>query len=158
MSKKFTRKRIIAAVAAVSVAAVAAVAIAYWTTTATGTGSGSVSNAAAVVQLTGTITNQLHPGGSSPVTITAARDADTTLKIGQVTGTVSVDATHVTAGCSASDFSFSTPAGDQTVTNGTGSQTLTSGTASMTNSLSNQDACKGATLSIALTAGAPSAP
>ena len=156
MSIKFTRKRITAAVAAVAAVAIAAVAIAYWTTGATGTGSGSVESTAATVQLTGTVDDQLHPGGSSDVTITAARDAETSLKIGQVTGTVSVGEPHATNGCSAGDFSFSTPAGDQTVTAGTGNQTLTDGTITMTNSASNQDACKGASLSIALSAAAAS--
>ena len=156
MSHKLTRKRIIAAVAAVSVVAIAAVAIAYWTTGATGNGTGSVESTAATVTLVGTVDNQLHPGGSSPVTIKANRDSQTSLRIGQVTGTVSVDSAHATAGCLAGDFSFSTPAGDQTVTAGSGQQTLTSGTVQMANSAVNQDACKGASLSIALSAAAAS--
>jgi hypothetical protein len=56
------------------------------------------------------------------------------------------------------DFTFTGPSGDQTVTAGSGTQALTSGSLAMANSASNQDACKGASLTLTLSAAAPTTP
>jgi hypothetical protein len=154
---KSRRALVLGVVAALGIAAAA---FAYWTTSGSGTGTGSVGTASPRT-VTGTIDNALVPGGSSSVTLTANRDANSSYKIGAITGAVSVDSAHATAGCLAGDFSFTGPSALQTVdaqsgTNGT-TQTLTPGSISMTNSSANQDACKGAALSIALNAAAPAA-
>jgi hypothetical protein len=150
---KSRRALVLGVVAALGIAAAA---FAYWTTSGGGSGSGSVGTAAAA-SVHGTITSALVPGGSSSVTLTADKDAHTTYKIGAITGTVSVDKTHADAGCAAADFAFVGPTADETVTAGTGTQTLTAGSVSMDNTSANQDACKGADLTLTLTVAAPAA-
>jgi hypothetical protein len=154
---KSRRALVLGVVAALGIAAAA---FAYWTTSGSGTGTGSV-GADTARSVNGTIDNALVPGGSSSVTLTADRDANTTYKIGAVTGTVSVDAASAAAGCKAADFHFSGPSALETVAaqdglNGT-TQTLTAGSISMDNTTANQDACKSASLTIALHAAAPTA-
>jgi hypothetical protein len=159
MSRRFNKKT--AAITVVAVLAVSAAAFGYWTTTGGGTGTGSVGSATART-VTGTIDDSLYPGSHSSVTLTADKDANTTYRIGNITGTVTVgnayDASTNPAGCKASDFTFTSPAGDQTVVAGLGPQTLTAGSISMSNSVLNQDGCKGASISIALSAAAPTTP
>jgi D-serine deaminase-like pyridoxal phosphate-dependent protein len=148
---KSRRALVLGVVAALGIAAAA---FAYWTTSGSGSGTGLVGSDVART-VNGTIDNALAPGGQSSVTLTANRDINTSYKIGAITGSVSVDSAH--SGCQASDFAFTGPTTVQTVPAGSGTQTLAPGSISMTNSSSNQDACKGATLSITLAAAAPAA-
>ena len=72
MFPKFMTKKRALVLGAVAILAVAGAAIAFWTTTGKGEGSGKVKTANGELVLHGTITNELTPGGSSPVTFTAA--------------------------------------------------------------------------------------
>ena len=161
MSRRFTRKRVVAVVGVVAALAIAATAFAYWTTTGSGTGTGTVSSDTART-ITGTVASGLTPGGSETVTLTANKDANTTYKVGAITGVVTVgnayDPSTNPTGCKAGDFHFTGPSADETVPAGSGTFTLTSGTLAMDNTAANQDGCKNASISIALTAAGPATP
>ena len=65
---------------------------------------------------------------------------------------VSIDTAHAEAGCKATDFSVADTAEGQTIPANTSGVALSnSGTIKMTDSAENQDACQGATISLALT-------
>jgi hypothetical protein len=149
--KMINRKRAVV-LAAVAVVALAGIAVAFWTTTGSGSGSGSVASSNGTLVLHGTITSQLTPGGSSPVTFTADNSNSSSLQVGTVHAVVSIDKEHAEAGCKASDFSIADTEENQTIP-AKGSEVALSndGSISMTDSAENQDACKGASISLALT-------
>jgi hypothetical protein len=137
---------------AVAILAVAGVAVAYWTTTGSGSGSGSVAASNGTLVLHGTITSALTPGGSSPVTYTADNAGSSSLQVGTVHAVVSIDEEHATAGCKASDFSIADTAENQVIAaKSSGVALAKDGSISMADTAANQDACKGASISLALT-------
>jgi hypothetical protein len=72
--------------------------------------------------------------------------------VGTVHAVVSIDTEHAEAGCKASDFSIADTAENQTIPASTSGVALAkSGLIKMTDSAESQDACKGATISLALT-------
>jgi hypothetical protein len=136
----------------VAVLALAGIAIAYWTTTGSGSGSGAVASSNGSVVLHGTITNELTPGGSSPVSFTADNANSSSEQVGTVKAVVTIDKTHAEAGCEASDFTIGDTAENQTIpANGSGVALAHAGTISMADTASNQDACQEAKISLALT-------
>lgn len=147
------KKRTMLVLGAVAVLAVAGVAVAYWTTSGSGSGSGAVaSSSSGAVVLHGTITNALTPGGSSPVTFTADNSNSSSEQVGTVHAVVSIDKAHAEAGCEASDFTISDVAENQVIAANSNGVALTNGgSISMADTSSNQDACQGATISLALT-------
>jgi hypothetical protein len=146
------KKRTMLVLGAVAVLAVAGVAVAYWTTTGSGSGSGAVASSNGTVVLHGTITNALTPGGSSPVAFTADNSNSSGEQVGTVHAVVSIDDTHAKAGCEASDFTIADTGENQVIpAKGTGVALTNGGTISMADTASNQDACQGATISLALT-------
>ena len=147
-----TKKRTMLVLGAVAVLAVAGVAVAYWTTTGSGSGSGAVAGSNGTLVLHGTITNELTPGGSSPVAYTADNGNSSSEQVGTVHAVVSIDDAHAKAGCEASDFTIADTGENQTIpANSTGVALSHGGTISMADTASNQDACQGATISLALT-------
>ena len=129
--------------------AIAGAAFAYWTTTGSGSGSGSVASANGTLVLHGTITDQLTPGGSSSVTFTADNSNSTSLEVGTIHAVVSIDAGH--SGCSAADFHIADTAQNQVIAAGaTGVPLDDDGLITMDDTAVNQDACKGASISLAL--------
>jgi hypothetical protein len=146
------KKRTVLVLGAVAVLAVAGIAIAYWTTTGSGSGSGAVASSNGTLTLHGTISNQLTPGGSSPVAFTADNANSSSEQIGTVHAVVSIDPTHATAGCQASDFTIADTAENQVIAANSSAVALASnGLISMADTAANQDACQGATISLALT-------
>jgi hypothetical protein len=146
------KKRNLAVLGTVAVLAIAGAAFAFWTTTGSGSGSGSVAASNGTLALHGTITSALTPGGSSAVTFTADNTNKSSEQVGTVHAVVSIDETHATAGCKASDFTIEDTAENQVIAAETSGVALTNnGSISMTDSAVNQDACKGATISLALT-------
>ncbi|HWF31967.1 MAG TPA: hypothetical protein VG188_05350 [Solirubrobacteraceae bacterium] len=135
-----------------AVLAVAGVAVAYWTTSGSGSGSGAVANSNGAVVLHGTITNELTPGGSSPVAFTADNANSSSEQVGTVHAVVSIDEAHAKAGCEASDFTIADTEENQVIAaNGAGTALTHGGSISMADTASNQNACQGATISLALT-------
>jgi hypothetical protein len=150
--RKLLKKRTVLVLSAVAVLAVAGLAIAYWTTSGSGSGSGAVASSNGTLTLHGTISNELTPGGSSPVAFTADNANSSSQQVGTVHAVVSIDDAHAKAGCEASDFTIADTAENQVIAaNGKAVALSNEGTISMADTNSNQDACKGATISLALT-------
>jgi hypothetical protein len=150
--RKVMNKKRAVVLAAVAVVALAGIAVAFWTTTGSGSGSGSVAPSNGTLVLHGTITSQLTPGGSSPVTFSADNSNSSSLQVGTVHAVVSIDEEHAENGCKASDFTIADTEENQTIPAKSSEVALTTdGSISMTDSTENQDACKGATISLALT-------
>lgn len=150
MFRKLLKKRTALVLSAVAVLAVAGIAVAFWTTTGSGEGSGKVAASNGTLTLHGTITNALTPGGSSPVAFTADNAGSSSLQVGTVHAVVSIDEAH--SGCKASDFTIAdTEEGQVIAPHATNVSLTNGGTIKMADSAANQDACQGATISLALT-------
>jgi hypothetical protein len=150
--KVLKKKRTITALAVVAVLAIAGAAFAYWTATGSGEGSGSVASSNGTITLHGTISDQLVPGGSSAVKLTADNAGSSSLSVGTVHAVVSIDEAHANAGCKASDFTIADTVENQVIAaHASGVALAHDGTVSMTDSSENQDACQGAAVSLALT-------
>ena len=149
--KALIKKRTAVILGAVAVLAVAGIAIAYWTTTGSGNGSGAVAASNGTLALHGTITEELTPGGSSAVSYSADNSGSSSLQVGTVHAVVSIDKSHAEAGCEASDFTIADTAENQVIAaKGSGVALAHGGSISMADTAVNQDACKGATISLAL--------
>ena len=132
--------------------ALAGAAYAFWTTSGSGSGSGSVASSNGTLSLHGTINSELTPGGSSTVSYTADNAGTSSLQVGTVHAVVSIDAEHAEAGCKASDFHIADVEENQTIAaKGSKVALANDGSISMDDSEANQDACKGASISLALT-------
>jgi hypothetical protein len=134
-------------------------AYAYWTTTGTGTATATAGTTAAVT-ITGTVTGTIYPGGSFPVEFTVDNPNATTAAIGTVSATA-FDSDI--AGCDTLiaeptfvDFSMANVAQNFTISANANDEALPNdGSLVFGNSpLENQNACKGAVITITLSATA----
>jgi hypothetical protein len=149
--KAVKKKRTLAILGVVAALALAAAAIAYWTTTGSGEGSGSVASTNGTIVLHGTISDELVPGGSSAVKFTADNEGSSSLQVGSVHAVVSIDESHAEAGCKASDFTIADTVENQVIAaHAKGTALANDGSISMVDSEANQNACQGATISLAL--------
>ena len=155
--KIFRSKKAIAVVAAAALTVgVAGAAFAFWTTSGSGNGNATTqtSNGALTLNVSADSTN-LYPGGSAPVSITATNTSTgTSLKVTTVSfDHLSVDGAHVTAGCQASDYSVGTVTSIPTVVDAgtTSAGNVATATLSMANTALNQNACKGAVVTLYFT-------
>jgi hypothetical protein len=149
--KVLTKKRALV-LGVVAILAVAGVAVAFWTASGSGSGSGTVASSNGSLVLHGSIAPGLTPGGNETVSFTADNTNSSSLQVGTVHAVVSIDEAHAEAGCKASDFSVADTIENQTIPASTSGVALSNtGSISMTDSAANQDACKGATISLALT-------
>jgi hypothetical protein len=144
---KFGKKRVLA-LATVAALAVAGIAYAYWTTT--GSGSGSATNAASngTLALHASFADGLTPGASEPVSFTADNTGTSNLYVGTVSSIVSTDK----PACDVSWFSVPDAVVGQTIPHGQSGVALTPGsTITFADSTTaNQDACKGAKVTLTL--------
>jgi hypothetical protein len=147
--RKLLKKRTALVLGAVAVLAVAGIAVAFWTTSGSGSGSGAVADSNGTLVLHGTITNALTPGSTSPVAFTADNSGSSSLQVGTVHAVVSIDGAH--PGCKASDFSIADTAENQVIPAEGSAALAHDGSISMADTAENQDACQGATISLALT-------
>jgi hypothetical protein len=145
---RFTRSRKIA-LGAVAVVAVAGLAYAFWTGTGSGTGSGDVGTGGNVT-LSATVTDGIAPGNSVPVSFAASNATDSPVRVGTVhLVSVAVDAAH--SGCNTADFSMADVVQNHEVPAQATNESLPNdGSLAMANTAVNQDACKGATLTLTL--------
>jgi len=149
--RKLIKKRTLV-LGLVAVLAIAGIAIAYWTTTGSGEGSGTVASSNGTLTLHGEVTEALTPGASSPVKFSADNAGSSSLQVSTVHAVVSIDKEHAENGCKSSDFSIADTAENQVVgAKQSGVALAKEGSIAMTDSAENQDACKGATISLALT-------
>ena len=144
LSKKFA-----AIAVSVGVAVTATAAFAYWSAEGSGTGGGNVAAGNGALVLHATVpTAGLFPGGSVTVPYTADNASSTDLQVGTVHAVVN---TSVPA-CLASWFTIADVAQNQVITHGTtGTALANSGTLFFNNDAADQNACKNATISLALT-------
>ena len=142
----------IAAIAAATtiVAAGAGTAFAYWTTTGSGSGSASVATSNGTITLHAAFNGNLTPGTVETVSYTADNPGTSSLYVGTITPTVSIDAAHVTAGCLVGDFSIAPTTSNTTVPAHTTGMAVGTGTLAFADSSANQDGCKGAVITLTL--------
>jgi hypothetical protein len=160
---KSPRKVVVALVSAGLVAASGGAAYAYWTSGGTGTGTATAGTTVGVA-ITGTVAGTIYPGGTFTVVLKANNTNSSTVKIGTVSATgFAVTGGNDATACNAliadatvADFSMANVAENQTLAAATNNIALTNnGTLVFTNSVTeNQDACKGAALTITLSATA----
>jgi hypothetical protein len=149
-----TRKVLVIGVAAGLTLGIAGAALAYWTTSGSGSGTAATASSNGTLALNVSVAGPaLTPGGSAAVTITATNSGTTDLYVTTVSfASLSVDSTHATAGCLATDYSVGTVATTPTnVLAGTTSGTVATATLSMADTALNQDACQGATITLNFT-------
>jgi hypothetical protein len=145
--KIVTKKRFVV-LGVVAVLAVAGVAIAFWTASGAGSGTGSVASSNGELTLHGVISDQLTPGSTSAVTFTADNAGTSSLQVGTVHAVVSTNK----VGCEVSDFSIADTVENQTIAAGkSGVKLATDGSITMADTAENQNACKGATVTLTLT-------
>ena len=152
--RQFTRKPVAVLAAAFVVVAGAAAAFAYWTNGGSGSGTATTAtNAAVTVNQTSPISG-MYPGQSAQTLsgdFTNPNSGPTYVAAVTATG-YTIDAAHVTAGCTVAGGNY-TLGGTATVgaeVPAGASQGAWSGlTIRMNNLSTNQDACKGATVTIA---------
>jgi hypothetical protein len=143
------KRGIIVAVVAAFALIVAIAGYAYWSTTGSGTGSSTAGTTAAIT-LHASFSSGIYPGGTKSVSFTADSTNPGNVQVGTVhLASVSFDAGHST--CSAADFTMPDVVENVEIPNGVGSALPNSGTLSFADTASNQDACKGATITLNLT-------
>lgn len=148
MFRKFKNKRALTVFGVIAVLAVAGIAVAYWTASGSGTGTGKVATSNGTLTLHGSISNELTPGSSSPVTFTADNSGSSSLQVGTIHAVVSTNK----VGCEVSDFTIADTVENQTIGAGESGVALAkNGSIEMANTEANQDACKGATITLTLT-------
>lgn len=144
--RKMTKKNKIAAVAmsAALVAVGGGAAYAYWSTTGSGGGSATASGGTttSTVLIDASFAAGLTPGGSEDITYTGTNPNSSST-------TVTLDNAVVTASgtCDAGWFAASVPSGATPIAAGT-TAGLGKGTLTFTDTAANQDACKGATITV----------
>lgn len=147
-------KRVLTSLAGVGILAIAAGAYAYFTTTGSGTATATVGTSSAVT-LKGTVTGNLYPGSSSPVSLTVDNPSSGKQRVGTISlEKITPDAGH--ASCSVvitggnPDFTMADVVVNKTYASGNGQAVTPSGTLAMNDTGVNQDACQGATLTLSL--------
>jgi hypothetical protein len=149
-----SRKRVLIVLASLCVLAVAAAAYAYFTTTGSGTATATVGSSSAVT-LKGTVTGNLYPGSSSPVTLTVDNPSSGKQRVGTISlEKITADAGH--ASCSVAttggnpDFTMADVVVNKTYAPGNGQAVTPSGSLTMNDTGISQDPCQGATLTLTL--------
>ena len=150
-----TRKRALVGLGSTIAVVAAGVAFAYFTSSGSGTGSASVGSSSAVT-LHASISSNLFPGSSSPVTFTVDNPSSGVQRVGTVSlSSITVDAGHsscsTTLGGGNPDFTMAAVPVNQVFPPGNGQSVSATGTLAMNETGVNQDACQGATLTLHLT-------
>ncbi len=144
--KHFRKTKTTAILAALGALLVAGGAYAFWT--AGGSGSGSATNATTngTTTLKATFADGLTPGKKEDVTYTASNPGTSSLRINTIKATVRTS----DPGCRPADFVVPDTASNTTVPPGAQDVPAGSTTITFTDTAQNQDACKGATITLDL--------
>lgn len=150
-----TKRRALIALGCTCALAVAGVALAYFTTSGSGTGNATVGSSSAVT-LHATVSSNLYPGTSSPVSFTVDNPSSGSQRVGTITlSSITVDAGHSTCSTTISggnpDFAMPAVAVNKVFAAGNGQSVTQTGTLTMNETGVNQDACQGATVTLHLT-------
>lgn len=152
---RITGKRASIALGSTIAVVAAGVAFAYFTSSGSGTGSASVGSSSAVT-LHASISSNLFPGSSSPVTLTVDNPSSGAQRVGTVSlSSITVDAGHSSCATTISggnpDFTMAAVPVNQVFSPGNGQSVTATGTLAMNETGVNQDGCQGATLTLHLT-------
>jgi hypothetical protein len=149
--RNFIKRPAVIIAIVVATLGVSGLATAYWTAAATTTTTASVAGGAGIT-LTATVPAGVAPGVDQLVTLKVTPTNNQSVYIGTVRLTgVSVDAGH--SSCLTSWYSMADVVANETAPTGGAEFTLTDkGSLHMTETATNQDACKGATLTLTLAA------
>ena len=143
-----TRKRVAAAVVAAGVGLGGMAAYAYFTTTGAGTGSANTGTSSAVT-LHGSVGSTLYPGTSGTVSFTVDNPSPGSQYVATIhLASVTTDGSH--SACVLTDYTMPDVTANQSVASGNGIAITATGTLTMANN-GNQDACKGAPLTLNFT-------
>lgn len=147
--RKMTKRAAYVTSAAIAALLVASVAFAYFTSTGSGTGTATVGTSADNIEVTGTVTALLYPGGpGAEVTFTATNPEDFNQKL----STIRLTAVDAPDGCDPSVFHMADVAVGAEGNLDPGPTALTAtGTLYMDDNDANQDSCKNATLDLTFT-------
>lgn len=148
------RRRLTMIAALIGAMSLAAIAYAYWSATGSGSGAGVTADPGAqTVTINQTSASSgLYPGSSVALSGHFDNAAANAVHVNSISATVTGTDKP---GCDAADYSISgtpTIAGGGNVPSGSGVGGWSGLTLSMANTASNQDACKGATVSISYSA------
>lgn len=147
------RQRIAAGVTALVLVGSGTAAFAYWTSTGQGTGSGSTTAGASNLSITGDVSTALYPGQAAQnFTATVTNNADNNAQVAGLTAYVTTDKT----GCDGTNYSIngSADAASPVALTWTAvdlakdASATSANTIQFVNKATNQDACKGATLTL----------
>lgn len=149
-----TKKRALLALSCTCALALAGVAYAYFTTTGSGTATATVGTGSAVT-LKGTVTGNLYPGSSSPVSLTVDNPSSAKQRVNTISlEKITADAGHVSCsvviGGANPDFTMADVVVNKTYATGNGQAVTPNGTLTMNDTGVSQDACQGATLTLTL--------
>ncbi|MCZ2404717.1 hypothetical protein IV498_16420 [Paenarthrobacter sp. Z7-10] len=145
MRKMSKKNKIITAAATVAlVAGGGGAAFAYWTTTGSGTGTAANSSGGGTVTLHSTFAAGLTPGGSVDVAYSADNATTSSTVVGVLTATV----TTSDAACLPAWFHVTAVTTNSTVAPSTTGTAVGAGRLSLDDLGVNQDACKGATVTV----------
>ncbi|MCW2949911.1 MAG: hypothetical protein JWN41_924 [Thermoleophilia bacterium] len=149
MIRTITRKKLVAGASAVAILAGSGIAAAYWTGSGSGAGTGTAAGGSSVT-LTGAVAAGIAPSLTKAVTLTAANASTAAITVGTVhLDGLTADAGH--AACDVADFTMADVVETHAVPAGATAESLpVNGALVFTETSSNQDACKGATLTLAL--------
>ncbi len=134
-------------------------AFAYWTTGGTGTATGTAGTTTPVA-ITGTVAGPIYPGGNFAVSFTADNPNNSAVRIGTISATGfdtdSAGCDTLIANATFTDFSMANVVANEVIEANANDEVIAAaGSLVFGNSPSeNQDACKGATLTITLSASA----
>jgi hypothetical protein len=144
------RKKALAIVGGLAAVAIVAIAVAYWTGAGSGSGTANVAEGGEVT-LTATVTEESAPGTTVPVELAASNATNSPVKVNTVElEEVTVDGAHET--CDTADFTMADVLEEEEVGAEEADVELpNNGALVYANTGANQDACKGATLTLHLT-------
>ncbi len=150
-----TRKRALAALGCACALGIAGVAFGYFTSSGSGTGSAAVGSSSAVT-LHASISSNLYPGSSSPVTLSVDNPSSGVQRVGTVSlASISVDGEHSSCATTLTggnpDFTMASVPVNQVFPPGNGQSVSATGTLAMNETGTSQDGCQGATLTLHLT-------
>lgn len=148
LMRKLTKKTIAVAAASAVILSGAGVAYAYWTTTGSGSGQATSASSNGNIVLNASFAGGLTPGASRTVSYTADNANSSSLFVGTITPTVSIDAAH--SSCAVADFTIPATAANTTVPASTNGFAVGTGTLTFADTSANQDACKGAIVTLTL--------
>jgi hypothetical protein len=142
-------KKVLIPTTVVAVLALGGVALAFWSGAGTGSGTATVGSGGGIT-LSATVTAGIFPGGSRPVAITASNPGTSAVMVADVDlDSVTVDAGH--SACLTADFTMADVTENYSLVAGASNAPLpTGGTLVFANTAIDQNACKGATLTLAL--------